>query len=595
MAVYQFIDGRVATIALSQGFLDLFGLDDRAYAYQLMDTDMYRDAHPDDVSRISEAAYRFAVEGREYETIYRNKSDKDDDYRIIHAKGHHEIKDGTRLAVVWYTDEGNFTEGASEFSSSLNKTFNSALYRESIIHESRYDSLTGLPNMTHFFSLSETGRDELLGEEKQPAMVYFDLNGMKNFNSKYGFKEGNNLLREFAAILVRHFGADKCGRIGGDHFIAYTDDNGLKETLGKIFEECKSMNGGKTVTVRAGIFLKIIGVNLDASVACDRAKAAADAIKYYHVSAYKYFDDEMLAEIEHKQYILDNFERALSEKWIKIYYQPIIRAASGKVCDEEALSRWIDPVKGLLPPDKFIPVIENARLTYKLDLYVLEQMLEKIKEADKVGMFIVPQSLNLSRYDFDACDMVEEIRSRVDAAGIDRSKITIEITESVVGSNLEYMKLQVERFSELGFSVWLDDFGSEYSSPDLLQSMPFDLIKLDMRFMKQFYESEKTKIILTEFVRMAMNLGLETVAEGVEKEDQVEFLREIGCTKLQGYYYCKPIPPGEIVERYRKGIQIGYENPDESGYYEAVGKINLYDAAAMSREDREAIQQYFDT
>ena len=595
IAVYQFIDGRVVTVALSQGFADQFGFSDIEEAIYYMDNDMYRDSHPDDVARISEAAYRFATEGGEYDTVYRNRSPKDSDYRIIHAKGHHEIKDdGTRLAVIWYTDEGEFREGASEFSSSLNMNLSSALYRESILQESHYDSLTGLPNMTHFFRLSETGRDKLLDAKRQPAMIYFDLNGMKGFNSKYGFSEGNILLKEFAGILVKHFGSNRCGRIGGDHFIAYADDDGLKETLEAIFEECRDMNGGKTLTVRAGIFLKVIGTNLDAGVACDRAKAAADSIKYYHRSAYKYFDDDMLAEIEHKQYIIDSFDQALEENWIKVYYQPIIRAANGRVCDEEALSRWIDPERGIIPPDEFIPILEKARLIYRLDLYVLEEILRKIEKSENEGMYIVPQSVNLSRYDFESCDIVEEIRKRVDDAGISHDKIAIEITESVIGSDFDYMKTQVERLHDLGFKVWMDDFGSDYSSLDLLQSIPFDLMKLDRRFMKQFHEGEKTRIIITELVRMAISLGIETITEGVETEDQVEFLREIGCTKLQGFYFCKPIPHEEIVERYNNGIQIGYENPDESSYYEAIGKISLYDISGMGREEAE-LREYFDT
>ena len=595
MAVYQFIDGKVATIAISQGFVDLFGFKDIGEAVYYMDNNMYRDTHPDDVARISEIAYRFATEGGEYDAVYRNRSPKDRDYRIIHAKGHHEMKDdGTRLAVVWYTDEGEFVEGAAGAGVGLNTDLNNALYRESILQESHYDSLTGLPNMTHFFRLSEIGRDKLLDVNRQPAMIYFDLNGMKGFNSRYGFNEGNILLKEFAAVLVKHFGADRCGRIGGDHFIAYGDDNGLKETLEAIFEECRSMNGGRTLTVRAGIFLKIIGVTLDAGVACDRAKAAADAIKFYHRSAYKYFDDEMLAELENRQYIIDSFERALEENWIQVWYQPIIRAANGRVCDEEALSRWIDPVRGMLPPDEFIPILEKARLTYRLDLYVLEEILKKIKNSVEAGLYIVPQSVNLSRYDFESCDMVEEVRRRVDEAGISHDKIAIEITESVIGSDYEYMKAQVERFHDLGFRVWMDDFGSEYSSLDYLQSIPFDLIKLDRRFMKQFRESEKSRIIITELVRMAISLGIETVTEGVETEDQVEFLREIGCTKLQGFYYGKAIPLESIVERYSKGIQIGFENPDESGYYEAIGKLSLYDISGMGREDAD-LSEYFDT
>ena len=157
------------------------------------------------------------------------------------------------------------------------------------------------------------------------------------------------------------------------------------------------------------------------------------------------------------------------------------------------------------------------------------------------------------------------------------------------------MKSQIERFRQLGFHVWMDDFGSGYSSLDVLQDIQFDLIKFDMHFMQQLEQGEKGKIILTEMVKMAMNLGLETVCEGVETKEQAEFLREIGCTKLQGYYYCKPVSPEQILERYRLGIQIGFENPEESDYYEAIGKVNLYDVNSMTSEDPEAVQGFFNT
>lgn len=595
VAVYQFIDRRVVTIALSKGFCELFGFDDPAEAYYVMDHDMYRDAHPDDVARIEDIAVDFAVNGGEYEAIYRNKSPKDEDYRVIHSKGKHIYKEtGERLAIIWYTDEGMYDNDIDTHLSRLNRILRDGIHRDSLMYSNAYDNLTGLPNLSYFFQLSESGRDALLSEDRQPAMVFFDLNGMKAFNSKYGFAEGDVLLREVARLLVKYFSKESCGRFGQDKFIVYADNNGLVDKLNSFFEELRTINGGRTLTVKAGIFLKVRGVDLDAGVAADRAKAAANSIEDTTVSAYRYFDDEMLARIDHEQYIIDRFERALEEGWIQVYYQPIVRAANGCVCDEEALARWIDPEKGYMPPDEFIPILENAHLIYRLDLYVLDEILQKIKRSDDAGLYIVPQSVNLSRFDFESCDIVEEIRKRVDNAGVSHDKITIEITESVIGSDFDFMKAQVERFHALGFNVWMDDFGSDYSSLDFLQSIPFDLIKLDMRFMKQFYESEKTRVILTELVRMAMNLGLDTVTEGVEDEAQVEFLREIGCTKLQGYYFCKPIPEHQIMKRYETGEQIGFENPDESDYYEAIGRISLYDISGLGRDDQE-LEEYFDT
>ena len=183
----------------------------------------------------------------------------------------------------------------------------------------------------------------------------------------------------------------------------------------------------------------------------------------------------------------------------------------------------------------------------------------------------------------------------MDEAGIDHEKLTIEITESIVGQDFDYMKAQIIRFRDLGFKVWIDDFGSGYSSLDMLQSIEFDLIKLDMRFMQRFEEGDESKIILTELIKMAIGLGIDTVTEGVETREQMEFLKEVGCTKLQGFHYCKPIPQSEIYKRNELGIQIGFENPDESAYYEAIGRINLYDLTVVANEDPDTYQNYFDT
>ena len=149
----------------------------------------------------------------------------------------------------------------------------------------------------------------------------------------------------------------------------------------------------------------------------------------------------------------------------------------------------------------------------------------------------------------------------MDAAGVARDRISIEITESVIGSDFDFMKEQVERFQALGFSVWMDDFGSGYSSLDVLQGIKFNPLKFDMGFMRRLDESDAGRTILTELMKMALALGVDTVCEGVETEEQVRFLQEIGCSKLQGFYYCKPVPIKEIAERNRKGVQIGYENP----------------------------------
>ena len=455
------------------------------------------------------------------------------------------------------------------------------------------DELTGLSNMRRFFELEGEEKLRMLEAGGHPALLYFNLIGMKHFNRQFGFSEGNALICAVADILRRHYGEAYCSRFGQDHFMVLTDGNGLEEKLHAVFRDCQSANDGRTLPVRVGIYLSRMDP-IDTSAACDRAKYACDLNRDSYESHYTYFDDSMIRQLENFRYIINNLDRALKERWIKVCFQPIVRTANGKVCDEEALSRWIDPVKGLVSPGEFIPVLEGARLIYKLDLYVLDQILLKMQHQMQAGLYVVPQSLNLSRVDFDACDIVEEIRRRVDKAGIPREKLTIELTESVVGRDFDFIKEQIGKLQTLGFRVWMDDFGSGYSSLDVLQDIHFDLLKFDMRFMQRFGEGDESKIILTELIKMAISLGVDTVAEGVETSEQVDFLREVGCTKLQGFFFGKAIPMEEILEQSRNGTHIGYENPEETGYYSAIGKINLYDLAAVGSEDGEGLTSYFD-
>lgn len=455
------------------------------------------------------------------------------------------------------------------------------------------DDLTGLPNQRYFFELAVQERDRLLALGKHPVILYFNLVGMKHFNRQYGFAEGDKLIKEMAQILTRHYGNELTSRFGQDHFAVVSDEYRLEERLERVFEDCEHAHGGVTLPVRVGVYQHRLG-DVDVSIACDRAKYACDSRRGSYISGVTYFDMKMQKQIDNIRYVINHLDEALEKSWIQVYYQPIVRAVNGQVCDEEALSRWIDTEQGFMSPGDFIPALEGAGLIYRLDLYVLDQVLEKMHHQRRLGLTVVPHSLNLSRSDFDACDIVKEICARVDAAGFDRSLITIEITESMIGKDFEFMKKQIERFQSLGFRVWIDDFGSGYSSLDFLQSIEFDLIKFDMSFLRRLDEGPNSRIVLTELMRMATAMGVDTICEGVETESQVRFLREIGCSKLQGYYYSKPIPFDEIISNYQQGIQIGYENPQEADYYESIGKVNLHDLTSIVHEDEDTLQNAFD-
>lgn len=594
-AVYQFLDSRVVTLVLSDGFCQFFGYDDRAQACYDMDHDMYWGVHPDDAARIANEALRFAKEDGRYEVLYRTKTRDSSDYHIVHAYGKHVYTDtGVRLAHVWYADEGVYRGECGQRGFELNETLSNALHGNSIVKDSQYDYLTGLPSMSYFFELAESLKERARGKGVRPALIYLDFVGMKFFNTKYGFAEGDRLLVSFARLLSRLFGNENCCRISADHYLALCEEPDLEDRLRQLLGENRGLGEGRKLPVHIGVY---VGQNekVHVSVACDWAKMACKKLSGKYESAVNYYSRELSEDAANRQYIIENIDKAISEKWIRVYFQPIVRAVNGRVCDEEALARWIDPEKGFLSPAEFIPYLEESEEIYKLDLYVLEQVLEKIRLQHEAGLNLVPQSINLSRSDFTACDIVEEVRKRVDAAGVRHELITVEITESVIGSDFDYMKAQIARFQELGFPVWLDDFGSEYSSLEVLQAIRFDLIKFDLSFMRRLNEGNSARIVLTELMKMAASLGVITVCEGVETEEQVSFLREIGCSKLQGYYFCKPIPYEEILDRYRSGRQIGFEDPEVSDYFEAIGRINLYDLDVIASRDENLLHHSFNT
>ena len=594
VAVYQFVDRRVVTLALSAGFCALFGFDDRADAYHVMDHDMYRDTHPDDASRVADIALRFATEGGDYNAIYRTK--RGDGYCIVHALGRHIYAPaGERLAVIWYTDEGLYAPDGGAFENHLSESFNRAMRENTLYHENHFDALTGLPGMSYFLELARAGMARMLSLGQQPAMLFFDLCGMKLYNQTNGYAEGDLLIRATARALVKHFSNENCSRFAQDHFAVYTVYTpALEQTLEEIFAEALQFNGGKTLPLRVGIYLPR-GDSAEISSACDLAKAACDVNRRSYVSCFHYYDESMMTDALRRQRILEDLDPAIAEGRIAVYYQPIVRAANGRVCSEEALARWTDRAGRMHTPAEFIGVLEDARLIYKLDLHVLELALEKMRQQASDGLYVVPVSINLSRADFAGCDVVAEICRRVDASGLGRDMVNIEITESIIGEDFDFMKAQIDCFHAQGFRVWMDDFGSGYSSLDLLQSIQFDLIKFDLHFMRNFEHSESSRIILTELMKMALSLGVETVVEGVESREQAEFLREIGATMLQGYYYTPPIPLSELRRRYAEGRQIGFENPEESAYYAAIGSVNLFNPGVVSGNSDDLYRQYFDT
>lgn len=243
-------------------------------------------------------------------------------------------------------------------------------------------------------------------------------------------------------------------------------------------------------------------------------------------------------------YIISHLDEALEKGWIRPYFQPIIRTITGSVAVAEALARWQDPEYGMLMPADFMPVLEENDLVYKLDCFMLTEALRIQKQRMDDGLQVGTISVNFSRSDFDVMDIASFIQEQVEKYQVERDLIWLEITESTLVKDKDRMISVVKNLRKSGFSVCMDDFGSGYSSLIFLNDYTLDVIKLDIGFLRSF--SPVSKEIMRSTVNMAKNLGIKTLAEGVEKEEHVKFLQEIGCDMMQGYYFSVPLPEKEM-------------------------------------------------
>ena len=288
-----------------------------------------------------------------------------------------------------------------------------------------------------------------------------------------------------------------------------------------------------------------------------------------------------------REYIINNVQKAMDYQYIQAYYQPVIRTISRHLCSFEALARWNDPEMGMIMPNEFIPVLEEIRAIHLLDACIIRQVCARIRRSFDSGEMPVPISVNLSRLDFETCDIFEITDRIVSEYQIPHDYLCIEITESVMAEQKEKMLGIVERFRSAGYQVWMDDFGSGYSSLNVLKEFTFDELKLDMVFLRPW--NSRSQRIATKIIEMAKTIDVHTLVEGVETEEQYNYFRNIGCEKVQGYYFGKPMPYEEALA-HMKELGIRTELPQNRRYYDDIGQINILSAVPfMTTEESDAL------
>lgn len=415
------------------------------------------------------------------------------------------------------------------------------------------------------------------------APVYFNLTNFKVYNSRHGTGAGDELIHFLAESLSTHFPHSFIAHLNGDTFAVLALHHDVAERIEAVSRDVRDYTGDPAVQLKAGVnIFDPDTVEVSESglhLLFDRAKIAADWIKGDAGRIWAVYDKSMGQYLTDRAYVLGSFDRALKEEYIKVYYQPVIRTLNGKVCGTEALARWEDPVRGVIMPSVFVPVLEEAGLIHRLDCYVIEKVAKLYRFIMDNHRPFVPVSVNLSAVDFEVMDPFSFMEELIEKYQVPRNFFHIEITESALKKNEGRLKQEIEKFRKAGYECWLDDFGSGYSSLNVLKTYRFDTLKLDMAFQRN--QNDQGRKIMSSIIFMAKKLGIHTLAEGVETRAQAELLKSMGCEKIQGWYYGKALP---YEESYQYCLQrhLAVETPMENAFYEKVGLANVIGDTPMA-------------
>lgn len=423
--------------------------------------------------------------------------------------------------------------------------------REDITEFSEKDVLTGGYNRWGFIRTTERLLNEVPDRTKY-AVLFFNVKNFKAVNELFGVESGDVVLQNiFRTLTHSKLSPVITARVESDHFVCLIEKKNLDfEELTSVCDN-KFVKDGKRMNliIRCGIFyveekpMKILGM-------IDRAKLAKRYITDEYVQPYMVYDHSMQVAYVDKAKLAGELQEGIAKEQFKVYYQPVIDTKTGKIASAEALIRWIHPDKGFISPALFIPALEENGHISELDFYVLKKVWQFISDRCENNKFVVPISVNLSWMDFYDEIMMEKILKEIDRFRENGREhmARFEITETSYAAIKENRSGILESLRIKNAKILLDDFGSGFSSFGMLQDYDFDILKIDMSFIRKIGENPKTKSIVHSIIGMAHEIGIKTVAEGVETEEQVSFLRQSGCDYIQGYYYSKPLPEEEFVE-----------------------------------------------
>ncbi len=419
-----------------------------------------------------------------------------------------------------------------------------------------YDTLTGLPNRLRLQTLLRQSLLEAQRSKKHGAILFIDLNRFKQINDSLGHAHGDTLLKEVAARLSAVLrGEDVIARLGGDEFVVALMDITKHEDASVVAQ--KILDSLSAPIMVEGHEL-LISASIGISVYPDDGDDAETLIKNADIAMYRakqgethdgymFFSPDMNRRALERLKLESNLRRALERGELALHYQPQMNLQNGKMVGAEVLLRWNHSETGMISPATFIPLAEETGLIVPIGQWILETVCARNREWQRIGLPIVKLAVNISAKQFrpDLPRMVAEILARHE---LDARFLELEITESMIMQNVEGVITMMDEFQLLGIGLSLDDFGTGYSSLSYLKRFPIDKLKIDQSFVRGITKDSDDEAITRAIISLSKNLGLRVIAEGVETEEQLAFLKAAGCEKIQGYYYSRPLPEDEFVK-----------------------------------------------
>ena len=413
-----------------------------------------------------------------------------------------------------------------------------------------HDELTHLYNRQGF---NEAATKILRSTKKVYILLYSNIKDFKLFNQLFGLEKGNDILMNIADLMAQHVKEDDVyARINGDHFALCMpkerfDEKHFKKLVKEITGRVTS--NAYSIHMQIGIY-EIRDPYMDVTLMCDRAYMACKSIKRDSSVEIAWYNDEMLVNALLEKEILSSFDFAILNRQFGIYLQPQVYA-DGTMFGAEALARWSHPENGLIQPGVFIDVLERADLIYKLDRYVWELAARQLAAWKGTPRGNISISVNVSPKDIYYLDINKEFAALIEKYDINPALFNIEITETAVTSDVNKCARLILELQRSGFKVEIDDFGSGYSSLNMLKDINADVLKIDMGFLRKTENQKRARVILNYTIDMAHELGMTVVTEGVETKDQLDYLKEMGCEMFQGFYFDRPMPVEEFEAKYK--------------------------------------------